>query len=277
MTEPRNPEPEQTPSAATTPDETPRAGAAPPAGRYGEPPSSGGYVPPPPPHGGYSSPESAATGPGYFTVGGAFRYGWRKFTQNLGPILLIVLVLILISVVLEVVGSRVARSAGDNAMFGAGYWTSILFNLLSTVVSLVIAAGVTKAALDITRGQRADFGTMFQGIDFVQVVLAAILVGIATTIGLVLFILPGLIVAFLCAYTTYFVVDKHLSAIDAIMASVRFVAANVGNVILMFLMSVLVFIVGALLCGVGLLAAIPVVIIAQAFAYRTLQGESVAA
>jgi uncharacterized membrane protein len=47
--------------------------------------------------------------------------------------------------------------------------------------------------------------------------------------------------------------------------------------VLFFLATLLAYIVGALLCGIGLLAAIPVIYIAQGYTYRRLQGEQVAA
>jgi uncharacterized membrane protein len=43
------------------------------------------------------------------------------------------------------------------------------------------------------------------------------------------------------------------------------------------LLSLVAYFVGAILCGVGLLVAIPVVIIGQAFLYRRLTGGAVSA
>ena len=52
---------------------------------------------------------------------------------------------------------------------------------------------------------------MFSNVNWVQVVLASILVSIATFIGLVLCILPGIAVLFLTSFTLFFVVDKNLA------------------------------------------------------------------
>ena len=118
---------------------------------------------------------------------------------------------------------------------------------------------------------------MFSGIDWVQVIIASLIVAAATMIGLVLCILPGLVVMFLTAFTFYFIIDKGMSALHGIRASISFTIANAGTLIVFFLACIAAYIGGALLCGVGLLVAIPVVVIAQAYAYRTLQGEQVAA
>ena len=68
-----------------------------------------------------------------------------------------------------------------------------------------------------------------------------------------------------------------MGAIDAIKASFEFTKANAGNVILWFLLSLVAWFVGALLCGVGLIVAIPVVLIGTAYTYKTLNNEPVAA
>ena len=82
---------------------------------------------------------------------------------------------------------------------------------------------------------------------------------------------------FLTSFTLHFIIDKDMGAIDAIKASISFVMANIGTLIVLLPGLIAAYIVGALLCGVGLLVAIPVVVIATAYAYRTLQGEQVAA
>lgn len=277
-----------------TPDETPQDpyGQQPPQGPPGEPnygqPAGNPYGQPPsgqPPYGGPTSGEP-------FSVGNAFSYGWKKFQANLGPILIAALVLLAAVVLLQIIqviftgGSEVeftidpdtgAVETDDGGMLGGSIIASLFFGALSFLVQLVIQSGIVKGALDITRGKAISLSTMFQGIDFVQVVIASLILAVATMIGIVLCVLPGLAVMFFTAFTLYFIIDRGMSAIDAIKASVSFVMANAGTLIVFFLACIAAYIVGALLCGVGLLVAIPVVVIAQAFAFRTLQGEQVAA
>lgn len=71
--------------------------------------------------------------------------------------------------------------------------------------------------------------------------------------------------------------DENLGGTDAIKASFSFVNKNLGTLIGLFLAEILAIFVGAITCGIGLIVAVPVVIIAQSFAYRTLNGEPVAA
>jgi uncharacterized membrane protein len=302
--------PPPTPPSAPAPPPPPPPGYGtpyppPPAPGYGyPPPTAPGYgTPPPPPPGYYGTPyprppdgAPVPGGPGGYSVGNAFGYGWTKFTKNLGPILIAMVAIAVLVFVIQLISSAVTEgmsAAGrmtydpdtgrlEGGAAGAGFLTaalfvSLLFSVFSMIVSMVIQAAITRGALDLTYGRALALGQMFSNVNWVQVVLASILVSIATFIGLVLCILPGIAVLFLTSFTLFFVVDKNLGAVDAIKASVNLVAKNFGVLLLFFLACLAAYVVGALLCLVGLIVAVPVVIIAQAYTYRTLLGEQVAA
>ena len=268
------------------------------AGGYGTPPPPGGYgnygeqppggAPPPPPYPpagggyGYAQPEP-------YSPGTAIGYGWRKFWQNAGPILLAVLAIFVAEIILNIVISAISGALGtgptlsvnDGTVSGAAYgagqlFTSFVFGVLGFVVTFAIQAAIIRASLDITYGRPVRLDTMVQGLNLGQVLLAGLLIGVAATIGFFLCILPGLVVWFLTAYALYFVVDKDMPAIEAIRASVNLVSKNVGVLLGFFLLAFAVYLLGALACLVGLLVAMPVVLIAQAYTYRVLQGEAVA-
>ena len=83
---------------------------------------------------------------------------------------------------------------------------------------------------------------------------------------------------FLTYFTTLFVVDDDAeSPVKAIGDSVKLVSNNVGDSLLLALLSVLVLIAGAIALLVGLVVADPVTALAAAYAYRTFRGQPVAA
>ena len=146
---------------------------------------------------------------------------------------------------------------------------------LVTVVWSFAAAGLYTGALAVVDGTTLTMGQMFEGWDKGQVAIAAVLIGVATAIGSFLCYVPGLIVGFLMMFTLLFIVDKQMQAIDAIKASIKLVVDNLGNTILFYLLAIVVTLVGACLCGIGLLVAYPVVLVAYAYTYRRLQGQPV--
>lgn len=281
-----------------TPDETPQDpyGQQPPQGPPGEPnygqPPSNPYGQPYGQPAGQSPYGQVPGGNAPFSVGDAFGYGWNKFKANLGPILIATLVMLAVVAVIQILqfavtgGSEATFEIDPNTgeltstssgMVGGSIIASLFFGGLSFLAQLFIQSGIVKGSLDLTRGKPISLGSMFSGIDFVQVLIASLILAVATIIGIVLCVLPGLAVMFLTSFTLYFIIDKELPAIEAIKASISFTMANAGTLIVFFLACIAAYIVGALLCGVGLLVAIPVVVIAQAYTYRTLQGEQVAA
>ena len=227
--------------------------------------------PPPPPTEPPAPPppqQPTAAGAGGYSAGTAWKYGWDKFVANLGQVLIAVLVLVAVNVVLNLLG----RFISDALIV---QW---VFSLASWVVSMIIAAGIVRFALDITEGKQLNAATLLTPTKLGDVIVASLLTGIATFVGLVLCVLPGLAVMFFTSFTLYFLMDRQeMGAIDAIKASFEFTKNNAGSVILWFLLSLATWIVGALLCGVGLIAAVPVVLIGTAYTYKTLNNEPVAA
>jgi uncharacterized membrane protein len=167
--------------------------------------------------------------------------------------------------------------AFDTGSSLAARWlVSGLVTLVAGLVAQLFIAALVKGALDTVDGRPVAVGAMFAGWDKGKVVVAALIVAVATAIGTALCYLPGLIVGFFTAYTMFFVVDRDLPPWEAVKASVSFVGANLGPTLVYYLLAVLVVFAGAILCGVGLLVAIPIAVIGTAYTYRRLHGQQVA-
>lgn len=290
----------------------PAAGATPPAGAY-PPPSEGGFPPPPPvpgqqygaPGQQYGAPGQQYGAPGQQygapgqphpypqtatqapTVGEAFNWGWLKFTQNIGPIILGLIALIVPAVfgtILIMVGmssfieSQTYYSSGGG---GGGLFLVFLGGIISVLGYLLVQLGIYRAALDISQGRQVTFGTFFSFQDVGKVIVAAILLGLVTIVaGVLTFFLGGLggvVFMFFAQFTLLFVLDKSLSPIDAIKASFSLVNKNLGTVVVLYIAVAIASFIGGLLLGLGLLVALPVSMLATAYMYRKLQGEPVAA
>lgn len=223
-----------------------------------------GEQPPPPPGAPYGAPAT-----GDYSVGNAVSYGWRKFTQNVGPFLLLGLIYAGSTIVVNLVGRA---AAGDDAFSAIG----LVFNLLGFVVATFLGAAGARGALDVVEGNPVSLWAMFQRWDMTQVLIAAVLVSILTFLGLLALIIGAVVVAFLTYYTTFFVVGGGQSATDAIKASFNFTKSHVGELLPLALLNIVILIAGACLCGVGLFVAYPVTVIAAAYAFRSLHGQPIA-
>ena len=270
---------------------------------YPPPPQQGGY-PPPPQHGppGYQPAPAGyppAGPPGYggaqpFNVGEAFSWAWNKFSKNAAPLIIATLVYGLIVIVLQVIvnllQAAVSPGVSDYTSSGSGFsysWSttsmgiggllvSIVGWFLSLIVGAAIQSGYISGVLDIANGQQVSVGSFFRPRNIGQVIVAGLIVGVITTIGFFLCIIPGVIASILLIFTVVALLDRNLSAVDAVKTSFDLSKANFGNVFVTWLAMVAIVFVGALLCGVGLLVAVPVAALILVYAWRRISGGQVA-
>ena len=286
---------EPTPPQGEPVPPTPPADATPPPPPPPPPPAQGA-VPPPPAPGYAAGPPNPANDA--WTVGNAFSYGWAKFTQNVGAILIAIVVLVIVALVVGliwglIVGGIQRAVVGTpeitidpntgvvSTTGGAGFFVSLIFMAINILVWATlfgfIQAAITRAALAITEGKKIEASTLLSTDRLGEVITTAFLIGLFTAIGYLFCFVGALVVEFFLFFTWYFLLDKGLSPMDAIKASFNFVKEHAGNVLVFLIVSWVVLFIGALLCGVGTIVAAPVVIIATAFTYKKFTGQAVAA
>lgn len=187
--------------------------------------------------------------------------GWQLFKNNPLPWVLIMLATFAANLVV----SFVTQSDSALGVFGA---------IVSIAVGFLFQAFIIRGALLEVDGYKPGFGDFFKLHNFGAFVLASIIVGVATTVGFILLILPGIAVAFFLYWTLHFVVDRNMSATDAIQSSFNAIKSDAGNLFALAVLNTLILIAGFLALGVGLLVAYPVAVLGAVFAYRTITGPS---
>jgi hypothetical protein len=267
-----------------TPPSGPDYGAPPPpGGGYGSPPPppGGGYGAPPPQPGGYGAPPPGGgyggppTGPDQWNIGDALSYGWTKFTQNVGQILLAALILLVASLLSFVVAGIIRAAIGDDN-FVMSELSSAVGQIVYSIVLFIVHAAIIRGALDITEGRPFEVGNLFGRLNIGNVIVAGLLVSAIVFVGTLLCILPGIVAWFMLLFTPFFVVDKDLPAVEAVKACFAFTRNNLGNMILWFIVGGIVYLVGYCIICVGVLVTAPVVLIGAAFTYKKLTGQPVA-
>ncbi|CAA0132069.1 putative protein [Mycolicibacterium vanbaalenii] len=288
----------------------------PPGGYPPPPPPGGGYPPPPqgqpggfppsggfPPPGGYSAPQGGYPpppqgyppmgGPSGYSVGEAFSWAWNKFTNNAVPLVVATLAFGVVLLILQglinlfqilLAPDSATNYVTDDSGFSFSYnvtgVTGILISLVGWFLSLLVGAAIQSAFLggviDIANGQQVAIGSFFRPRNIGNVVIATLIVGVITTVGFFLCVIPGVIASIMLMFTVIGVLDRNLAPLDAVKASFDTSKSNFGSVLLAWLVMLLVVVVGAILCGVGLLVAVPVASLILVYTYRVLNGASVA-
>ncbi len=274
----------------------------PPPGGYPPqqpPPPPGGYPPPPPPQaGGYPPTAPGMPAQGYggappYNVGEAFSWAWNKFTKNAAALIVPALVYgVILGVVYGITyGVAIALAPAPETSYtstdtgvsysyssgmGAG---SIVVMLIGYAVLLVIGAVVQSAyisgLLQIADGRPVAIGDFFKPRNIGAVIVATIIMGVLTAVGS-LCIIGGIIVALFLMFTVVALLDRNLSPVDAVKASFDIVKDNIGNAIVAYLVMAAILLVGAIVCGIGLIVAGPVAALFEVYTYRRLTGGQVA-
>ena len=268
------------PPGATPPP--PASPPPPPGGFGGPPPMPPGGTPPPPggfggPPGGFTPPPAQLYGGGgevpRLEVGPAIGYGWKKFTENVGPFIILMIAVFVAVIVIQVVQTVLTPSSTG---FLALFWSALIAAVGYVAVSIV-QAGVWRAGLAVTRGEAPSPEMLVKTENIVPYILTQILVGIGVFIGFILCVIPALIWLIFVAYAPLLALDKGLSPGEAIKTSIDWVKGKFGEVFLILLVAYLVQLAGACLCGVGLLVSTPVSLVAIVYSYRALNNETVVA
>ncbi|OJV76616.1 MAG: hypothetical protein BGO37_11285 [Cellulomonas sp. 73-92] len=297
---PAAPEP-PTPGAYPPPEAYPPPASYPPPGSY--PPGAASYPPP-----GYQAPPPGYQQPGYgyqqapppayqqppagyapgmpqpslFSV--ALSDGWKAF-QRVGwtfagaAVVWFIGGLIVLSVVSVIFGGwgHVFSGNGFRGFAGASFsFSAFVLGIVGALIVALIQAQFVRVALTVTRGHRPTFAEFFHIENAGPVVVLALIIAVAEGVVRAIPIIGGLlaiVVQFFLLLAYFVLIDRQAAPLDAIRGSVELVTRNAGQTVVFYVLSVVIVIVGAILCGVGLLVAVPWVLLASAYLYRRLTGE----
>lgn len=193
-------------------------------------------------------------------VGDCYGHGWKMIWKNFLELFLIGVIITLFSLPIN----GVAWLAGESF-----HYENIAFFILPAMLySLLVLApmtwGVYYAFLKAVRGEKVEIKDMFAFTrNYANVVLAYLLMSFIIMIGLVILIIPGIIFACKLAFVPYLVIDKNMTAMDALKTSWSMTEGYAMNIFLIVLLAIFISIGGLIVFFVG-------VIIAAMWIYATL-------
>jgi uncharacterized membrane protein len=157
------------------------------------------------------------------------------------------------------------------------FFLQLVFQIIAWIVGLILAMGLIRCSLAVVRGQTPQVDMLFQTEGLGVYIITSILVGLMVGIGLILCIIPGIILGIMFMFYGYLIVENpSLGVGDALKRAQEMTKGRLGELFVFGLALFGINLVGALLCGIGLLFTYGITAIAVAYAYRTLSGESVA-
>lgn len=204
------------------------------------------------------------------TAFGSFGHGWQQLWKYFLHLFLVGVVVWVAHIPAQ--GFFGGQQAVDSAGFTA-------LNLLAAVYSVLVLPVVNYGGewlyLRFIRDERPDVATIFDGFkhNYLNIVLANLLVVVIIGLGFVLFIVPGIIFACRLAFVPYLVMDKGLDPVAAIEKSWFMTRGHGWRIFGMYVLAILMFFAGLLLLIVGSLFALMWIGCAFASLYHAIDLE----
>ncbi|MBE6475063.1 MAG: hypothetical protein I3J03_05115 [Actinomyces succiniciruminis] len=226
---------------------------------------------------GYGASQPGASGPygsmppvqPTLTIGDGLSWAWSRITDN--PVVL--LVGFGIWTILTGLGAQASYTVdGVEHTYGLGIPGG---NIISLAAMLIGPIAMAHVGLLTSSGRKARFADFFTFPNFLQGFLAMLLSGLATVIGSIFLIVPGIILYYLFTFVRYAAVEYHLNAIAAMRHSMRLLSANVG-VLLPFALIGFLLLVAGTATVIGWIVTVPLVALMTTYGYVRVQGRDVA-
>jgi uncharacterized membrane protein len=183
--------------------------------------------------------------------GSVYRFGWERMKKFFLDLFLVTIIVGVVLVPLAMINSLDGRETHGGVLlriFSFAYWL-LLF--------APIEFGAAFVFLKAVRNEKFEVKDMFGAFEnYLNVVLAHLLVVAIIGIGIMLLIVPGIIFACRLAFVRYLVMERKMDPVEAVKESWRMTKGRAGDIFLMGLLAGLIWIAGLICLGVGIIPAV---------------------
>lgn len=206
------------------------------------------------------------------SIGGSFGYGWKKMFGN--AFLPLLVAVIIAGVLNGPVGA--SWKADHNFSFAVFLLPVILFGLAYKFMFMpVIKYGENLLFLKAMRDEEAELRVLFDGFkkQYLDIVLANLIVFALVMIGMVMLIIPGIIIWCRLAFVPYLVMDKQLEPMKAVEKSWQMTRGHGWTIFFMGVISFFLIIGGLIVFIFGVLISIMWIHSAFATLYQSVMNQ----
>ena len=208
------------------------------------------------------------------SAGGSFSFAWRKiFEKAFLPLLLAVIIVGLLNG--PGAGSR-WQIHGNEDFPWIFFFPVVLFGLAYVFLFLpIIKYGEQYLFLQAMRDNEAEIKTLFEGFknQYLNIILANLIVTALVMIGFVMLIIPGIIIACRLAFVSYLVMDKNMEAMKAVEKSWQMTKGYGWTIFGMAILTFFICIAGLIVFGVGILISLMWMHAAFASLYQAVNNK----
>jgi uncharacterized membrane protein len=202
------------------------------------------------------------------TVSDSYSHAWNQLKQFFLHLFIIGLAWGLIQSLMLILSAIVKNRVSEEA--------SLIFDVSTNfLIGIPLEVGLAFAYLQAARGLRPDVGDLFIGFRrvYLSSILSSLLYLVLIFAGLILFIIPGFIVAVRLSLYPYLLADEQLGPGEALRESWRRTAGYGWTAFGISFLGIPIILVGLLFFIVGIIPAIMLVQLATASFYYALSAR----
>ena len=153
--------------------------------------------------------------------------------------------------------------------------SSIIVSILSLFILGLFMMGYIKNCLQTLDGEEPQFSAYGQvSRKLLRFLIAYIILGIIITVGVILFIAPGIYLGLRLQFFYAFMVDDDAGIIDSFKRSWNITKGHSLKLFILFLITLLLYIIGCLALLIGIFVAIPLTVLMYGYTYRKLTAPA---
>ena len=197
-----------------------------------------------------------------FSIKESLNFGWKTFKAN-WQFLVIAFIIVLAALMIP---SWLRDWSKTNLPA-----VSFLFTIIEWAMQMITGIGIIVISLKFIDGKKPAIEDIYKHYPLLlNYFLGSLLYGIITLLGFILLVIPGIIWGIKYQYTTYLIVDKGMSPLDAFKKSGNITQGHRVQLLLLGLSFMGITILGLIFLGFGLIVAWPIISLSGAFVYRKL-------
>lgn len=200
-----------------------------------------------------------------FSISEALSYGWKTFKKNWQFLVVATLFYLIVRIVTDSLTTSTEKNLPG---------MHFLINILGFLALSVMEIGGVKIALKIIDSKVPKLDDLYKHYDLLlNYVITLILYVLLFIVGLVFLIVPGVYFGLKYYFALNFVIDKKMGPLESFKASAKITEGMKWRLLGFSLICIGLTILGLLAFGVGVLIAIPVTVLADAYLYRKLAAR----
>jgi glycerophosphoryl diester phosphodiesterase family protein len=206
--------------------------------------------------------------------GEGFGFAWRVMASE--PLVLMLLTVgFVASQFVALLGHAIHWAAANSGAHLGGWVVDGILSIVNLPIQALFVMGVWRVALNTARGRKPRLEDLYELGPYNSAFLWMVVASLGIWLGLLLFVVPGLILGLRWAFGIPLIFDRGVDGVESLRQSWILTRGHTLRLVVFGVLAGAILVLGTLVCGVGLFPALGFVTLAATHVYLRLSGQPV--